>query len=51
MRQIRANYHHVIKMVIKRDADIRCDKMAEAIVNNDNKSFWKQPKAFYLGKL
>ncbi len=36
MRQIRAKYHHVCKMVIKRDADIRCDKMAEAIVNNDN---------------
>ncbi len=49
------------KMVIKRDAEIRCDKMAEAIVNNDNKSFWKQPKSgfvcllffffFFLGKL
>ncbi len=33
-------------MVLKRDAEIRCDKMAEAIVNNDNKSFWIQPKSF-----
>ncbi len=31
-------------MVLKRDAEIRCDKMAEDIVNNDNKSFWKHPK-------
>ncbi len=37
--------HHVCKMVLKRDAEIRCHKMAEAIVNNDNTSFWKQPKS------
>ncbi len=44
MRQTRAKYHHVCKMVLKRDAKIRCDKMAECTINNDNKSFWKQPK-------
>ncbi len=37
---------HVCKMVLKRDAGIRCDKMAETIVNNDKKSFWKQHKSF-----
>ncbi len=44
MRQTRAKYH-VCKMVLRRDAEIRCDKMGEAIVNNDNKNFWKQPKS------
>ncbi len=41
MRETRAKYHYVCKMVLKRNAEIRCDKMAEAIVNNVNKSFWK----------
>ncbi len=27
----RAKYHNVCKMVLKMDAEIRCDKMAEAI--------------------
>ncbi len=46
LRQTRAKYHHACKMVLKRDAEIRCDKkMAEAFVNNDNKSFWKQSKS------
>ncbi len=35
--QTRAKYHHVYKMGLKRDAGIRCDKLAEAIVNNENK--------------
>jgi hypothetical protein len=28
-------------MVLKSDAEIRCDKMAEALVNTDIKGFWK----------
>ncbi len=28
------------------DAEIRCDKMAAAILKNDNKGFWKQSKHF-----
>ncbi len=46
MIQTRAKYHHVCKMVLTQDAEIVSDKIAEAIVNNDNKSFWKQPKSF-----
>ncbi len=44
IRQTRTKYHLVCKMGLKRDAEIRCDKMAECTINNDNKSFWKQPK-------
>ncbi len=42
----RAKYHHVCKMVLKMDAEIRCDMMAEAILKNDNQDFWKQSKHF-----
>ncbi len=45
LKQTRTKYHHVCKMVLKQDAEIRCDKMAEAIVNNDNKSFRKLLKS------
>ncbi len=30
-RKTRARYHHVCKMVLKMDAKVKCDKMAEAI--------------------
>ncbi len=30
-RKTRAKYHHVCKMVLKMDAEIRCDMIAEAI--------------------
>ncbi len=39
-------YHHVGKMVLKSDVQIRCDKMAETLVNNNPKGFWKMPTTF-----
>ncbi len=45
-RKTRDKYHHVCKMVLKMDAEIRCDMMAEAILKNDNQDIWKQSKHF-----
>ncbi len=36
----RAKYHHICRMLLKQDVEIRCDKMAGAIVNNDNKTLF-----------
>ena len=44
--QNRAKYHHICKMVLKCDVQIRCDKMAKALVDNDTKGFLKMPKTF-----
>ncbi len=33
-RKTRAKYHHVCKMVLKMDAEIRCDTIVEAMLKN-----------------
>ncbi len=39
----RAQYHRVCKMVFRKDAEIRCVKMAEAIISNpSSKSLYQQ---------
>ncbi len=42
----RAKYHHVCKMVLKSDVQIRFDKMAKALVNNDTKGLLKKTQVF-----
>ena len=49
-RRTRAKYHLAYKMAIKKDAEIRCNKMAQALSAKDNSSFWKQVKSFRQNK-
>ena len=43
----RAQYHRVHRMVLKREAEIRCDKMADAInVNPSSKPVYQQANVF-----
>ncbi len=46
----RAKYHHVCKMVLKMDEDVRCDKMVEAIKKMITKHFHHK-KASYATKV
>ncbi len=47
----RAQYHRVCKMVLRKVAEIRCDQMAEAIINNPSgKSLYQQANVFHQKK-
>ena len=41
-RRTRAKYHYAIKFVNKEESRIKSNKMAEAIVNNQNRISWKE---------
>ena len=42
----RAQYHRACLMVLRKEAEIRCDKMAEAILSKSTNNMWKQAITF-----
>ncbi len=51
-RKTRSEYHKVCKMVMRREGEIKSDKMAEAFINKHTDAFWRearkiQPKKVY----
>ena len=45
-RKRRAQYHRACRMVFRKEAEIRGDKMADTILNKSGSDMWKQARGF-----
>ena len=43
-KKTRTDYHKALKLVLKQSMSVRCDKMANALQEKNNKTFWKEVK-------
>lgn len=51
MRRTRAAYHYAIRNVRKNENSIRCERMAEALLDDENRNFWTEVKKIRNSKV